>query len=275
MNTAPITIRWTSSLTPSSCSPFSSTARSSTPHKVRLIDPRPPSRLLPPTTIAAIAVSASRPPAFGWPDWTREVRTRPPRPTQIPVMTKQSRTTRSTGIAERRDASRFPPTANTLTPNDVWVWTKKSAAKTPITSHRAQRIPRNPSFARFPSSVGTPDTTAPSVMARAMPWAMVSIPNVAMKDGTLSLVTIRPLIRPIPAPTPRQVSTPSRIEPVSRITVEATTLTSATPAPTERSSSPAKITKERPKATIASVAAWSRMLVTLSSVAKNSFAQER
>jgi hypothetical protein len=48
--------------------------------------------------------------------------------------------------------------------------------------------------------------------------------------------------------------TPSGIDPVSRITIAPNTLTSATPAPTERSSSPARITKVSPKATIARVA---------------------
>ena len=69
-----------------------------------------------------------------------------------------------------------------------------------------------------------------------------------MKDGMRSAVTSMPLSRPISAPQPIPVATPSNGEPVGLITLAARQADSATLAPTERSSPAVRITSVRPEA---------------------------
>ena len=117
------------------------------------------------------------------------------------------------------------------------------------TSQIIHLTPRNDFSARLPMSIGTPVTTPPSVMASAMPLAITSMPKVAMNDGTSSLVTTNPLTAPMAMPTASAATIPSSTECWSRITVAASTLTRPTPEPTDRSSSPARMTNVTPKAT--------------------------
>ena len=151
-------------------------------------------------------------------------------------MTKASSRTRSTGTLERRAASRLPPTAMTRTPKVVRRRTRVRMTNTTTVIQIGQRRPRNSPLAMFVTLLGSPEMTAPFVSARAIPRAISSMPRVAMNEGTRSLVTMAPLAMPMAVPVPMPARTPRITDCESRMTRAETTLASATPEPTERSS---------------------------------------
>ncbi len=71
--TTPVMTRLVGSDAPIWASPASSVAMMSTPKNVLTTEPRPPIRLVPPITTAAIAESSSPMPAFGSDDPSRDV----------------------------------------------------------------------------------------------------------------------------------------------------------------------------------------------------------
>ena len=101
-------------------SPFLSTAISIAPRKVPAIEPRPPERLVPPTTTAAITSSSYISPAFGWPEFIRDARSTPLAAESTPQSTYTPATIRPVLIPASRAASALPPTASTYRPNRVW-----------------------------------------------------------------------------------------------------------------------------------------------------------
>ena len=83
----------------------------STPATVRGIEPRPPNRLVPPSTTAATANSSVSWAALGWPDSTRPSSVNPASTTATPPARNTPRRTRVTWTPARRAASALPPTA--------------------------------------------------------------------------------------------------------------------------------------------------------------------
>ena len=64
------------------------TFRNSAPTTAPMNEPRPPSRLAPPSTAAAMLVSVKLKPALGSPTWTWAARNKPPRAAAKAVMKK-------------------------------------------------------------------------------------------------------------------------------------------------------------------------------------------
>ena len=92
--------------------PFAIVAITSEPNSALRTSPRPPKRLVPPMTAAAIAsISSVPPPAFRSALLRRATRTMPPSPDIAPEIMKTRILIRATLIPARRAASALPPTA--------------------------------------------------------------------------------------------------------------------------------------------------------------------
>ena len=92
--------------------PFETVEISAAPISALRISPRPPNRLVPPMTAAAIAsISSVPPPAFRSTLFRRGASTMPPSPDMQPEIMKTRIRIRATLIPARRAASALPPTA--------------------------------------------------------------------------------------------------------------------------------------------------------------------
>jgi hypothetical protein len=92
--------------------PFAIVAIRVAPIRAFRTSPRPPNRLVPPITAAAIAsISSVLPPAFRSTLCRREASTIPPSPAMKPEIMKTMIRIRGTLIPARRAASALPPTA--------------------------------------------------------------------------------------------------------------------------------------------------------------------
>ena len=92
--------------------PFATVAITSEPISALITRPRPPNRLVPPITAAAIASSRSvPPPAFRSTELSREAKITPPRPAIAPEIMKTKSRMFRTLMPARLAASAFPPTA--------------------------------------------------------------------------------------------------------------------------------------------------------------------
>ena len=98
---------------------------------------------------------------------------------------------------------------------------------------------------------------APPVHSRTAPNSTIIIPRVAMNDGTLSSVVISPLTRPMRRPKPIMTARTARVRPSSpSSSLAAMTTWAPTSEPTDRSNSPATITRYWPAARTSSGAAF-------------------
>ena len=79
--------------------------------------PRPPNRLVPPITAAAMALSSTSPLPEAWLTAnSREACITPPTAASVEASAKTEMRTRLTSMPARRAASALPPTANTMRP---------------------------------------------------------------------------------------------------------------------------------------------------------------
>ncbi|MNM55792.1 hypothetical protein D3C81_669410 [compost metagenome] len=83
--TAPVMMRLVGSEAPICASPAASTEMISTPKKVLMIEPRPPIRLVPPITTAAMTCSSRPDPALGSAASSREIWNSAARPASAPI----------------------------------------------------------------------------------------------------------------------------------------------------------------------------------------------
>jgi hypothetical protein len=111
--TVPVMTRLVGSEAPICASPACSTAMISTPEKLFTTEPRPPIRLVPPMTTAAIAASSIPVPAFGSADSRYAAPNTPPNPASSPDIAKTTSFTGRGSIPLRRTASSLVPIATT------------------------------------------------------------------------------------------------------------------------------------------------------------------
>ena len=116
-------IRLLGSLAPTCARPASSTAMISTPKKVLTTEPRPPIRLVPPMTTAAITCSSMPTPAFGSAASRRADCMRPARPASSPVSANTMMRIGRGSTPASRMASSLVPMPTTCRPNTVRVST--------------------------------------------------------------------------------------------------------------------------------------------------------
>ena len=92
--------------------PLATLAITRAPSKALTGRPRPPNRLVPPITAAAMTLSSRLPPPVSVDtERMREVRMIPPAPAMKPMIMKTAMRMRSTLMPARRAASGLPPTA--------------------------------------------------------------------------------------------------------------------------------------------------------------------
>src|SRR3990167_6831364 len=120
-----------------------------------------------------------------------------------------------------------------------------------------------------------PPMALASVICRATPRATSIMPSVAMKGGSLSTVTHRPLIRPHRAPTSNPASMASGTGTPAFTARAATTPASARMAPTERSMPPVMITQVAPMPRKAMEVTCRATVMPLPTVKKASLVKEK
>ncbi len=108
---------WTGVAMPCRKRPYWIEVITMTPSSAFQVRPRPPKRLVPPMTAAAMAfISRSPPPAPWLAAAILEARKTPPTAAKVPAMAKTEMRTAVTLIPARRDASTLPPSAKILRP---------------------------------------------------------------------------------------------------------------------------------------------------------------
>ncbi len=141
MMTKPVMMRLLGSLAPICARPASSTAMMSTPKKVLTTEPRPPIRLVPPITTAAITCSSAPVPAFGSAASRRDDRKMPPRPASSPAMANTMMRIGRGSTPASRMASSLVPMPTTWRPNTVRVSTTCARATIAIAMKKAGERP--------------------------------------------------------------------------------------------------------------------------------------
>src|SRR5580658_7607156 len=182
------------------------------PKKVPITLPRPPIRLVPPTTTAAIDSSSSSPvPVWGEPDEKRAMYKKPTMAAQPPLIIYTIVLTRATLIPARRAASSLPPIAKTYRPKRVRF--KSTDAATMTTSIQTTGTgmlgrwnalvtpPRSAPIPVFSKSELWSATGRPCDRMNDAPSAISSIASVVMNGGKLSLTTGNALTQPAAQPT--------------------------------------------------------------------------
>ena len=152
--------------------------------------PRPPNRLVPPMTAAAIALSNTSPPPADWLTASRRDAARtPPRAAKNDAIVNTAIRTRSTLIPARRAASALPPTAKIIRPNRVRLATKS------MTTMTAMRMTSDSGRPRAGSWSSTQIATATSTA-----MTMTRIPRTTIgSDGSSAAARLRRVIKAVPA----------------------------------------------------------------------------
>ena len=105
-------ITWVAAVWPISASPFCTLLMTSAPRSAPTIVPRPPNRLVPPITAAAMALSVVLPPpVFTDTEKLRDALRTPATAARVDTIVKITIRSALTRTPVRRDASAFPPTA--------------------------------------------------------------------------------------------------------------------------------------------------------------------
>src|SRR3972149_2122155 len=235
--------------------PFRTTPINNEPISVPITVPRPPKRLVPPTTTAAITSSSYINPEFGWAEFPLDASRIPLSDARTPEMMYTCIRMRLVSIPASLAASTFPPTAYTYRPNRVCVRTKWAAPNTTsmmmvgmgISAIRPRASTANPS--------GSSQMGRPSVTTNAAPRQIVIRASVTMNGVMRNFVTKMPAAPPVNTPNINPAPMPSGYaimgEKSSFNTTVVTTPANATTEPTERSIPAVRMTNVIPTAMIA------------------------
>ncbi len=125
-------MNWTAEAMPSSAIPEAMDWMTRTPRRADQVLPRPPNRLVPPMTAAAIAFIRRLPAPEDWfAALIWEARNMPPTAAIVPAREKTEIRTNATLMPARRAASTLPPKAKICRPYRVRRSTKSRATTTP------------------------------------------------------------------------------------------------------------------------------------------------
>ena len=162
--------------------------------------PRPPKRLVPPITAAAIALSTTSPLPEDWFTASRREAARiPPQAARVADSVNTRTRTRSTAMPARRAASALPPTAKTCRPQRVRVVTASKTTTKPSRISIASGTPRPASRTamarRIPPPTRTIRATSPPVVPTPSPAAARrrrARERLARKTRTATIPTSQP-----------------------------------------------------------------------------------
>jgi hypothetical protein len=181
----------------------------------------------------------------------------PARAARVAVRTKPIRLTRSTSTPRARAAWGFPPAANTALPKGVRV---RTTVAIPATARNQRAEAWKPPGSRpdsaniredFPSyAMGKPPVTASST-----PRQNIIEPRVTMKEGKRPRVTTQPFSAPMAAARARAATKARRWGHPARIIRAKAIEEAPSTDPTDRSNSPAIMSRVTPMATNPSSAA--------------------
>ena len=192
------------------------------------IEPAPPSRLTPPSTLAAIALSSTPLPAWLGMKPICAAKTTPASAAQTPAATKAPSWTSAIGTPRWRAASRLSPVAWRNRPARLRASTAQMTPKVASTTRVRGETPQPALPASALRPTGSSSIHSPPVAISISPRKRPSVPSVATIEGTPTWATSTPLTAPAAAP----VSTQSPIAPGS---------------PTPRSSARPSTTALRPR----------------------------
>ncbi len=178
-STAPVTMNLTSESNAFRSIPLEIEPITRAPRRADQAVPRPPNRLVPPMTAAAMAFSSTVPPPEPWLTANRrEAAITPPIAASVEHAANTISRIRGSEMPARRAASALPPTAKTCRPKAVRRVMKSTRITIPMKISTASGTPR--SSLSTATAASTPATTTAMRMASRM-IGMVSSPDAARR----------------------------------------------------------------------------------------------